>query len=351
MSIESFIRAMPKVELNIHLEGTMRKETLLTIAEQNDVPENIKHFNQLATVLDEPDYQRLDEIAHTVSQWLLHPEDLTRIVYELGVGLAKQNVRYAEVSINPLLYMEHGLTFEQVLSAINDGRSRVERGWKMRLAWILNVPRDQPRKADDIVRWATSAAAKKGDVVGLGLSGREDAQPAAQFERPFKTAQKKELPRTVQAGDVTGAEGILEVMNELEPNRLVDGWGTADAPDVIKLLTDRHITLDICIARALCLGQVETYAKYPLRDLYDDGITLTINSGMPSFYKTTITDEYLAVVEHGDFSVEELQELALNAVRACFLPDEEKGALLAEFVDEYTRLRAEHIDEAKTPLK
>jgi adenosine deaminase len=351
MSTESFIQAMPKVELSLHLEGAMRKETLLTIAEQNDIPEEVKHFSQWVTVLDHPDYPRLDEMIRTISGWLRQSDDITRVVYELGVSLAKQNVRYAEVHVNPLLYMQHGMTFEQFLSAINDGRSRVERGWHVRLAWILTVPRDDPRRADDILRWATGAAARKGGVVAIGLSGRENAQPAAQFERPFKTAQKKEFPRVAEAGTLLGAEGILDVINQLEPERLVDGWGTVDAPDVIQLLNEKHIALDVCIARALCTGLVETYAKYPLRDLYDDGITLTINSGMPAFFKTTLTDEYLAVIEHADFSLEELEELALNAVQVSFQTNEEKEAMLAEFKADYERLRTEHLDGAKTPAK
>jgi len=349
MSIESFIQAMPKVELNIHLEGTLRKETLLTIAEQNDIQDNLKHFKQWIALLDTPDYARLPELIVTTNSWLQQPDDLTRVVYELGVTLAKQNVRYAEVSVNPLLYMEQGLTFEQFLSAINDGRNRVERGWQVRLAWILDLPRDQPRKADDVVRWVTSAAAKKGGVVALALTGRDDAQPVAQFERPFKTAQKKDTPRIASAGDVLGAEAVLEVIHQLEPDRIVDAWGTVDAPDVIQLLNERHIPVDVCMARALCLGWVESYAKYPLRQLVDDGITVTLNSGMPAFYKTSLVDEYLAVIEHCDFAPDELETLALNAVRASLLPDDEKKTMLAEFTTTYAQLRAEHIEAAKTP--
>jgi adenosine deaminase len=349
MSIESFIRAMPKVELDIYLEGSLRKDTLATIAEQNDVIDNLKNYRHWLGLLDNPDYARLDEIIKTTNAWLQQPEDLTRVVYELGVSLAKQNVRYAEVHINSLLYMEGGLTFEQVLTAINDGRDRAQRGWRVQMAWILDIPRDQPRRADDIIRWASGAAAKKGGVVGIGLSGRENAQPAAQFERPFKTAQKKELPNVVQAGDTLQAEGILDVLHQLEPARIVDGRGTADAPDVITLLTERTIGLNVCLARALCLGWVESYGNYPLRQLYDDGILLTVTSGMPSFYKTTLVDEYLAVIEHADFSTDELEELALNAVRASWLPDEEKQTLLKTFADEYAALRSEHLSETPAP--
>jgi adenosine deaminase len=349
MSIESYLRAIPKVELDIQLEGTIRKETLLTIAEQNEISENLKQFKQWMSLLDNPDYQRLDELIQTITSWLQTPEDLSRVVYELGVSLAKQNVRYAEVHVDPLLYMENNnLTFEQFLNALNDGRNRSERAWHVRMGWILDVPRDQPRKSDDILRWVTSAAAKKGGVVGMALMGREDIQPLGQFERPFKTAQKKDIQRAVQAGAELAAEGILDALQQLEPDRVIDGWGTADAPDVIGMLTERGIPLSICVARALCLGRAESYASFPLRELYDDGITLTINSGMPSLYRTTLVDEYLALIEHNDFGLEEVEEIALNSVRASWLPEEEKQVMLQEFIGSYSELRAEHNPAART---
>lgn len=343
MSLESFVQAMPKVELDIQLEGAMRKETLLLIAEQNDIADNLKHFKQWVNLLDHPDYKRVGELTQTVSQWLQQPDDLTRVVYELGVSLAKQQVRYAEVTVNPLFYVDNGLTFEQFLSAINDGRSRVERGWKMHMAWVLSVNRDQVRRVDDVLRWATSATAKKSGVVGIALMGREDLQPTSQFERSFRTAQKKLLPRVAQAGDVLEAEGILDVIQQLQPERIVDGWGTVDAPDVIALLTENHTALNIGLAKALCHGKVEQYAAYPLRLLYDEGITVTLGTHMPNIYKTTLTDEYMAVVNHCGFAPEEIEEIGLNAVRASLLADEDKEMMLRSFEEEYGQLRAEHL--------
>jgi adenosine deaminase len=101
--------------------------------------------------------------------------------------------------------------------------------------------------------------------------------------------------------------------------------------------------LDVSLARALCLEKVTSYANYPLRHLYDEGVTLTIGSDMPSFYKSTLADEYLAVSEHLDFTLGELEELALNAIRASFLPPESKESMLLSFGEEYERLRVEHI--------
>src|SRR5215813_9274097 len=101
MSIESFIRAMPKIELDLQFEGALQRDTLLTIAEENDIPSSLKHFDQWVALLDRPDYAHLDQLMLTVSQWIQQPEDLTRLVYDLGVSLAKQNIRYAEVALNP----------------------------------------------------------------------------------------------------------------------------------------------------------------------------------------------------------------------------------------------------------
>jgi aminodeoxyfutalosine deaminase len=348
MSNESFIRAMPKVALYVQLEGTMQRDTLLMIAEQNEIAAKTKHFAEWVELLDKPDFSRLDEITSTVSGWLQYPEDLTRIVYDAGVALSKQNVRYAEISVNPTLYMQAGLTFEDILAAINDGRDRVERGWGVRLAWILTIPRDEPRKGDDIARWATSAAARKAGVVALGLGDREDAQPIGQFERAFRTAEKKDLPRICQTAAVHEAEGMLEILDTLNPDRLIDGWGTADAPDVLQRLGDGSIPLYISFARALCLEWIPAYADYPLRHLYDEDIKLVIDTGMPGLYNTTLSDEYLALVEHCEFDLDELEELALNAVQFSLLPDEEKEAMLTEFKEAYVQLRVEHITPQET---
>ncbi|MCB9451748.1 MAG: adenosine deaminase family protein [Anaerolineaceae bacterium] len=348
MSVESFIRAMPKAELHIHLEGAIRLETLRVIAEQNDIPETLKRYADWLDLVENPDYSRLDEIVQAISQWLQTPDDLSLMAYELGVFLAKQNVKYAEVHVNPVLYIENGFSFEQFITAISDGRDRAQRGWGIRMVWILTMTRDNPRRSDDILRWASSAAGRKVGVIGVGLSGPEDAQPIGQFERAFRNAEKKELPLVTRAGDVLGAEGILEIIETAHPSRLMDGWGSADAPDALHRLRDDHIPLDICIARQLCLGHLESYAAYPLRQLYDEGIILTVNSDLPSFYKTTLNDEYLAVVEHCDFALGEVEELALNAVRSSLLPDDERTALLASFQAAYTILRNEHLTSAES---
>jgi adenosine deaminase len=347
MSVASYIQAMPKVELLISLEGAMQRNSLLKIAEANEVSASIKHFNDWVSLLDKPDYKRVADITRMASSWLQIADDLMRVVYDVGVSLAKQNIRYAEVSVNPALYEGIGLTFDDFIGAINGGRDRAGRGWGIEMAWILNVPREEPRRADDYARAATTLNARKNGIVGIGLSGREDAQPVAQFERAFRTAEKKGVPRVVRAGDSLGAEGILAAVEALAPNRIIDAHGIQDSPEALRLVADQQTAVGFSITRALRSGWINDVGEFPLRQLYDEGVVLFLGSDMPSIYKASLVDEYTQAVEKGLLSLDELDELALNAVRNSFLTDEEKAAMLEQFQSDYARLRAEHVESGE----
>ncbi len=253
----SFIESMPKVELNVSLEGAIYTPTLMMLAERNEISESLKHFDEWVNLINEPDYARTYEIARMACSWMKQPDDLTHIIYDAATNLAKQNVRYAEVSVNPARFPDLPLTFEDFLAAINDGRDRAQRAWGIELAWVFMIPREEPRRADELARWVTTVAARRGGVVALGISGEEAAQPVGQFERAFKTAEKKDLARVVRAGE-QGAEGILQAIEVLNPTRMIDAWGAADSPDVVTALLDNSITLAVSPTRAVKQGWVET---------------------------------------------------------------------------------------------
>lgn len=342
MSIENFIDAMPKVELNARLEGAFRKESLMTIADENDISAEVKRFDDLVEAWDSPDFTKLAEHVRTYHSWLRFPDDLSRLVYDAGVALSKQNVKYVEMSVNLGLHMLSGMSFDEFIGAINYGRDRVERGWDMKMAWILTVMRDEPRLADETMRWAASASGQKQGIVAFGLSGSEASQPAGQFERAFHTATKKEIPVVAQAGDTPGAEGIRSVM-ELLPNRIVDGWGLLDDEDLVDQFSKTQMPLVVSLSRAVCLGWVNDYKDYPLRQLYDENIKLVLSAEMPNAFGTTLTEEYLAAVNDCGLTVEELQEISLNAIDAGYLDDEDKAKLREDFVQAYDALREEHL--------
>jgi adenosine deaminase len=343
MSVASYIQAMPKVELSLSLEGAMQRNSLLRIAEANEIPETLKHYSEWVSLLDKPDYKRLGDITRMATSWLQIADDLSRVVYDVGVSLSKSNVRYAEIAVNPFFYDGIGLSIDDFLAAINDGRGRARRAWGVEIYWLLTVPREEPRRADDYARTATAPTAVKNGIVGLGLSGREDSQPVGQFERAFHTAEKKGVPRVVRAGGFLGAGGVLAAIETLFPNRVIDARGVHESPEAMALLEERQISVGIGLTRALRQGWVDNLSEYPLRQLYDEGIVLFLGTDMPSLYHTSLVDEYTKAIEECGLSLDELDELALNAVRVSFMPEEDKAAMMEQFREDYARLRAEHI--------
>ncbi len=343
MSIASYFQAIPKAEVHIQFEGALPKASLVTLADRNDIAESLKHFKDWIKLLDQPDPKRMQDLFKVTSTWFQHAEDITRAAYDLGTWLAKQNVRYTEIMVNPALYTELPAQIESFFAALNDGRDRAKRAWGIEISWILSAPREDSRRADDYARWVTTAVARRAGVVALALSGREDVAALPSFERAFRAVEKKEVPRVVRAGENAGAEGVRQAIEVLAPNRVLDGWGIADSPKVLGDFREQGITLALSLTRAVKHGWVPSLSDYPLRRLYDERISFVLGSDMPLIYKNTLADELTALVDHLGFTPEEVEDIALNAVRASFLAEDAQTDLLTQFTAELAALRAEHL--------
>jgi len=341
MKLETFVHDVPKVELGLRFEGAVRKQALLMIAEQNDIADKTKKFGDWVNLIDKPDFKRLDEVIRMVATWSQYPEDFSRMAYDIGVMLSKENVKYAEILVNPSLLLPQGtMSVDELLEALNDGRDRAFRGWGVRLEWILIAPREEPRKFEDLVRWATSTATRRNSIVAVGLMGKEDAALSPNpFERSIVLANKKDLPIVVQAGHQQKADGILQVLKDFSPSRILDAWGLIEAPDAIAQIIERDITVVTSMGRAVFIDWVKKYADYPLAELVAQGIKPVISADMPNYFKTNLTDEYFAAVQHVKLPIETLEELAINAVASSFLSPIDKTEMIEQFSSAYAALK------------
>lgn len=332
MSLRELLTAIPKVELNLQLTGALHNDSLLMIAKQNGIPSAREDFDAWLALLENPDYGRIDEIAREAGSWAMYPEDIALLVYDMGVALSKQNVVYAEVMVAPPDFVGSAqMNMDTFIEALNDGRDRVLRGWNVDMAWILCIPRDNPRSGDDVARWATSQAARAANVVAMGLTGSEEAQPIGQFRRAFDTAHRKEIHTVVSAGGLSGARGLVEALEELNPARLTEAWGISQDDDASGQLMANEKQLVVSISRAQCLGLTKSASDYPLRQLTDRDMRLALSSGMPALYQTTLIDEYVMASEACGLDVDEVLRLARRSIELSFMDAERKDALLHRF--------------------
>jgi adenosine deaminase len=346
MSVESYIRAIPKVEVNLQLEGAIPGDILVSIADQTDIPSIYKKpkiYREWVTLLNQPDFNRMDEIINETSAWLRHPDDIARVVYEVGVSLSRQRVKYAEITVLPAIYTDLGMSFQDFMDAINDGADRVRRAWGVDIRWILGIPRDRPRKSDDIARWATSVTATKGNVVAMALVGREDSQPIAQFKKAFVTVEKRDLARITHILSWQNGDPIQEVIDTVNPTRVTDAWGLLENEIALSYVVQKELPVLVTPTRELRLGRIKSLGEYPLQNLLAAGVRLVVGAGMPRFYGTSLVDEYLALIQAGIATVDDIEGLILNTVSVSILDAQKRQTMSAEFSAEFDRLRAEHL--------
>lgn len=348
MSVETFIHAIPKIDLNVQFEGAVPQELVMLFAEQTDIAGTYKRrrdYDKWVTQFEEPDFSSIDELTREVYGWLRHPDDIARAVYDLGVSFSKQNIHYAEIAIIPSLYNANGLSFPDFLSAISDGADKAERGWNVHINWIFAIPREQPRRADETARWATGATAQRSNVVGLSLIGREDEQPIAQFQKAFSIAEKKALYRQTHVLSGSTKDTFGEMIEYVAPNRITDVWDLLEDGDALSHVVEHDIPVLITPSREIKLGRINSIGEYPIKDLLENGVNVVISSGMSELYKTSLTDEYTALATEAGLGVEDIQTLILNSVRASFQPNSDKEAMMEQFSEAFDTLKAEHLDE------
>jgi len=339
--VERFIRQMPKSELHVHLEGSVRPRTLLELAERHNIPLAARDEAELHSFYTYRDFDHFIEIYIEVNRCLCSSEDFALITRELGEEAAAQNTRYLEVTISPGSHVKRGkLTYEEFHEGILAGAREARERWGVEMRFIVDVVRATGMEHSwSAARWAAGVA---GDgVVGIGLGGTEAGNPPEDFEEIFDYARAAGLRSTPHAGETVGPVSIWGALRALKAERIGHGIRAIDDPLLVEALRERGVTLEVCPTSNVRTGAVASLAEHPIRRLYDAGVPLTVNSDDPPMFGTTLLDEHLLLSHEFGFTLDDLEAINLQAIRASFLSDAERRALDAEFRVEYARLRRE----------
>jgi adenosine deaminase len=336
----AFARHMPKAELHVHLEGSIQPDVLLTLARRNDQPLGGTTEAELRDYYQFRDFGHFLEVYISILKCLRTPDDYRLIAYEFGRSMAAQNCRYAEATFTIISNVHYsGLPWQAILNGLNDGRAQAEAEWGVRMGWIFDIVRDRPDLQDDVL--AICLASRERGCVALGLAGDECLGTAETFRASFEQAQGAGLPRIPHSGELCGPDKIWEVVRLLDPARLQHGIRAVEDPELIGYLRAREIVCDVCPTSNVRLNVYPNYSAHPLRQLWDTGILVTVNSDDPPLFNTNLNREYELLVTEFGFAADDLEQVSLNAVRASLLPQNEKTRLEADFRLEFARLRSE----------
>lgn len=339
-ALDEFIVRMPKVELHLHLEGAIAPRTLLDLAERNGVEIPARDVAGVEQLFRYRNFGEFLTVYMALVRAIVSGEDFERLAYELGMELAGQQVRYAEVMLSPMQHLLRGMDMHEAIAGTAAGfeRARRETGLVTRLAL------DYGRQYGPELAWRVLEIARDAmpyGVVAWSIGGNEIGYPPDPFAAIFAAARDAGLRVMAHAGEVVGPSSVWGAVDALGTERLGHGIRSIDDPALIDHLRARGVVLDVCPSSNIWTGAAASWEAHPLRRLYDAGVTVTLNSDDPTFFHTTLIDEYRKSVEHFGFTADELVALVRNGVRAAFLPDGDKAALLDQIDAETTALRRE----------
>jgi adenosine deaminase len=322
----AWVQRMPKVELHVHLEGSIRPQTLAELAAQNhvDLPGGV------ASAYDFSDFQGFLDAYMRCAACLCTHEDFERVTYEFLCDEAAQGIRYCEVFLSPMQHLRRDFDFDCIMHAIREGYEQARREWGIRMGVIFDHGRQFGVEAGFRVLERALATRHYG-VIGLGIGGDEVHFPPELFTELFAQARQAGLHLTAHAGEVCGPESVWGAIRSLHVRRIGHGIHAVKDPELLAYLRREGIALDVCPTSNVRTGAVSALAAHPVRRLFDAGVPITLSSDDPAVFQTNLVQEYLLLAEQFGFTREELWQISLNGVRASFLSDEEKAALEAEF--------------------
>lgn len=317
MQIDEFIKKIPKAELNIHIEGSLEPDLLLTLAQRNKIelpyktPEEVRkacQFKNLDTFL---------KIYYQDLQVLVHEQDFYDLTFTFLAKAANQNIRHVEISFDPQAHLARGVTFETVIQGIyratQEGYKKFNLSSHLIMCFMRNLSEDAAKKVFQ------QALPFKDHIVAVGLDSSEIGNPPEKFKEVFAEAREQGFLTVAIAGEVGPPAYIWQAMDILKVSRIDHGVRCMEDPDLVTRLAATQIPLTICPVSNIKLGIFPSMRHHPLKKMYEEGLFVTVNSDDPSYFNADLNDNFMAANAALKLNKAIIYELVKNSFNASFL--------------------------------
>ncbi len=332
-SLNTF-RALPKVELHRHLEGSLRLDTMLDVATQHGItiPADVLRLSTLVQIQEEDKltFQNFLSKFNTLRLFYRSPDVIHRITREAVEDAAKDNVKYMELRFTPVALSRaerfplHDV-IDWVLSSAKDAGET--HGVTVRL--IASVNRHESAELAEQVAWLAADHVKDG-LIALDLAGNEADFPSQPFYGIFKEAKQAGLHVTIHAGEWGPAYNVREAIEEIGAERIGHGVRVMEDESIVALARERQTAFEVCITSNYQSGVFESLETHPLMQMLDAGLNVTINTDDPSISRITLSHEYYAACEDLKMPQNTLKQRIVAAAKASFIEENEKEKLVKQ---------------------
>lgn len=326
--------SIPKTEIHCHLEGSIRTQTIIDIAkeyglrlpsyEAAELDRHVKIYDQMRSL------EAVLEAFAIFQNSIISPAVVERIAWELFEDAARQNIRLFEVRFSPdWAFHGHDLDWDACLEGLLRARARAEQQFDMAIGYIAITSRSMgPESCVKTVDWAIR---HRDHILGIDLADSERDYPLREFVRPVMKARESGLKVTIHTGEDTPASFVKETIELAQPDRIGHGIHAIEDREVVELIKDRGITLEVNPWSNYLTNSVRTIQEHPLKQLFDLGVRVTINSDDPEVLETNLNNEYRLAHEVLGMSLEDIAASNRFACEASFLPAETKDRIWQKY--------------------
>lgn len=333
----SVFETLPKTDLHVHLDGSLRLTTMLELAAKDGVNLGFDSVDALHDAIGVgrqcaslEEYLRGFHITLSVMQ---NAAALSRIAYELAQDAHTENVRYMEVRYSPMLHTRRGLKLTQVVEAVLDGLARATEDFGIRSSVILcGIRNISPESSYEMAQLAV--AYKGRGVVGFDLAGAEQDNPPKRHKRAFSLVRNNNVNCTIHAGEAYGPESIGQAIHDCGAHRIGHGCRLIEDGDLLHYVNDHRIPLECCPSSNVQTGAVRDLATHPLKLYFDLGLRVTVNTDNRLITDTTLSRELWLVHTKMGVSFADMRGIVLAGFKSSFLPFHEKRSLMRRAAEE-----------------
>jgi adenosine deaminase len=341
------IERIPKTDLHVHVDGSMRIATIWDLAKAQGVDLGARSHADLEKKLcvgDDcqslVDYLRIFDITLKVLQ---EPEALERAAYELGIDSAAENVWYMEVRYSPVLHLERRMSTADSVEAVLRGLKRAEHETGIRTGVIIcGIRQISPDVSLELAELAI--AYKNTGVVAFDLAGQEKDYPAKKHREAFYIILNNNVNTTVHAGEAFGPKSIHQALHYCGAHRIGHGTLLHEDRDLMQYVCDHRIPLEICLSSNVHTRVVPNLEAHPFRIYHEAGLRVTLNTDNRLISDTTMTKELHLATRAFDLDPYELRHIVINGYRSAFIRYRDKQALLKSAITEMDKVIAEYYD-------
>jgi len=334
------IRALPKTDLHVHLDGSLRPQTILELGHEQGVqlPADsaagieaaVGAGSQFGSLVE---YLKGFQLTLSVLQTA---EALERAAFELAEDAHRENVLYMEVRYAPMLHTQRGLRLTRVVEAVLDGLRRARETYGIKSNVILCGIRNISSASS--YQMAELAVAYKGrGVVGFDLAGAEANFPAKDHIEAFQLIRDNNINCTIHAGEAYGPASIAQAIHDCGANRIGHGCRLREDGDLLHYVNDHRIPLECCPSSNVQTGAVKSLSTHPLKLYLDLGVRVTVNTDNRLITKTTVTDELYRVHTAMRVPFRDIKTIVTAGFKSAFLPFHDKQAALRKVSQELGR--------------